>query len=181
MAPKDLKPAIAGQWWLPALGFVLFFFLSTATFSLLGNRAVSRAGPQPIEFNHRLHTQDLEIECIDCHEFYEAETFSGLPTAETCAFCHEEVAGESQEEARLVKIIQEGAPLVWQPLYRQPSHVFYSHRRHVVVGGMECEGCHAAIAASERPPRKVRTLTMDNCLDCHLEAGAGTDCTNCHR
>lgn len=168
------------RWWLVVLGFAAFFVLWTLGLGLFRDRAVVRAR-QPIEFNHRLHVEEAGMACTDCHEFYESEAFSGMPTAETCAFCHEEVAGESREEARLVELLQAGSPLEWQPLFRQPSHVYYSHRRHVGVAGLECEACHGAIATSKRPPRRVRKLLMDECLECHLDGDAATDCTACHR
>ena len=171
----------SGVWWLLLLGFAIMLFLSTGIFSSFRGRAVVAVERQPIEFNHRLHLEEVGLECTDCHESSESETFSGMPTAETCAFCHEEATGESEEEARLVKLLQEGAPLVWQPLFRQPSHVFYSHRRHVGVAEIECEACHGNIAAKERPPRRVRRLTMDDCLQCHEEGGVAGDCTTCHR
>ncbi len=170
--------SLANLGWPLLLGFAVFFILTTATFSLRRSRAEAR---QPIEFNHRLHVEEAGISCSDCHEFYDSEAFSGMPTAETCALCHEEVVGESPNEARLVRLLESGAPLEWRPLFRQPAHVFYSHRRHVGVAGLECEVCHGSIGASERPPRKVDSLLMQDCLDCHLEGDAATDCTACHR
>ena len=163
------------------LGF-LVFFLSTSAVLTFRNLQPSGDSAQPIAFNHRLHTQELELECTACHEFYEEEAFSGLPTADTCSFCHsEDSLGESPEDAKLVKLLATGEPLEWQPLFRQPSHVFYSHRRHVVVAGIECEVCHGDIAMAEVPPTRVETLTMEACLDCHNEHQAETDCTGCHR
>jgi len=172
---------VSRAWWLLLLGFGIMFSLSTGILSSFRSRTVVAGGPQPIEFNHRLHIEEVGLECTDCHESFESETFSGMPTAETCAFCHEEATGESPEEARLVKLLQEGSPLVWQPLFRQPSHVFYSHRRHVGVAGIECEVCHGKFASKQRPPRRVRRLTMDDCLQCHQEGGVASDCTTCHR
>jgi hypothetical protein len=152
---------------------------------LLGLAAFAGPAPrveeQPVAFNHRIHVQDLGLECLDCHEFYESETFSGLPDRDTCAMCHEEAQGESQEEAKLVKLLAQEKPLAWRALFQQPPHVFSSHRRHVVVAKLECEQCHGAIAESEAPPTKVEVLSMDACIDCHQAGQASTDCTDCHR
>lgn len=158
------------------LGFVVFFAASAAIVGS-GGRGVD----QPIPFNHRIHTVDNDMACTECHASYEKETFSGFPDRATCAFCHEEPQGESAAEAALVELLKSGAPLDWKPLFRQPPHIFYSHRRHVKAAEIECVVCHGEIGQSERPPRRVRKLTMEMCLDCHEERSAGSDCTSCHR
>lgn len=165
-------------------GFLIFFVLGTTGVVLTGVGAPDPALEQPIAFNHKRHVEDVGLECTECHQHYETETFSGLPGAEICALCHEEAQGDSPEELRLVERIQGGEPLEWHSLYRQPPHVFYSHRRHVMVAGLECATCHQEIAGAAlatRPPRRVVKLQMEDCLGCHLEQGAATDCTACHR
>lgn len=162
------------------LGFALVYpivLIGLAAFV----RPAPRVAEQPVAFNHRIHVQDLELACTDCHGFYETETFSGMPDVETCAMCHEEAQSESSEEARLVSLLSAGEPIEWQPLFAQPAHVFYSHSRHVTVAGIECQQCHGPIAESEIPPRKVEVLSMETCIECHEQQQASTDCTDCHR
>lgn len=162
------------------LGFGLTFVLGTLALTAFG-RPAPPAAEQPVAFNHRIHVEDLGLECSDCHPYVETETFSGVPDAETCMLCHEEAQGEGPEEQKLLALLSEGRPLEWQPLFRQPSHVFYSHRRHAAVADLECETCHGAIGTSERPPGRVHLLTMDECIDCHQREGVAEDCTSCHR
>jgi len=164
------------------VGFV-GFFASSATIALLraGTATSVGGGEQPIAFNHRMHVQELELECSTCHAFYEKEAFSGLPTAEDCAMCHAEPLGSSSEEAALIALIESGRPIAWKPLFRQPAHVFYSHRRHVVQAGIDCQECHGTIGESEKPPMRVTPIDMDGCLDCHEREGASIACTSCHR
>lgn len=163
-----------------ALGLAVFFVLGTGL-GVAQRRSAARALEQPIAFNHRLHVEDVELSCLDCHEFYESEAFSGLPGPEVCAFCHEEAQGESVAEQELAGLLAEGAPLAWRSLFRQPSHVFYSHRRHVVVAGLECRSCHGDFAKTETPPRRASILSMEECLECHQREGVAEDCTACHR
>ena len=144
-------------------------------------RAAAAPTVQPIQFNHKKHVEELELTCLTCHAFFETETFSGLPAADVCSTCHSQAQGKSPEEARLVRLLQTGAPLEWRSLFRQPGHVFYSHRRHVVAGKLECANCHGAIAKTSAPPTRVRRLRMQDCIDCHRRSGASADCTNCHR
>lgn len=163
------------------IGFIVFFVLSGVVVALGKGRLFVPSVVQPIAFNHKKHVQENGLECSACHQSFEKEAFSGVPSADICATCHAEPQGKSPEEARLVKLLQEGGALDWKPLFRQPPHVFYSHRRHVVIGKIECASCHGAIAATTTPPGHVTKLRMQDCVDCHRRRGASTDCTACHR
>lgn len=164
-----------------AVGFFLFL-LGIVLVSGLARSALS-PGPaeQPVAFNHQIHVEEVGLECTECHPHYEKETFSGVPTAETCAFCHEETQGENPEEMKLVGLLSEGRELEWTRLFRQPPHVFYSHRRHVTVADLECQTCHGGISTSRALPTTVQQLTMEACMDCHQENDVTNDCTTCHR
>jgi hypothetical protein len=170
---------------LLALGFAASFLLAGAgmtAITLGGGPAFSRpAVQQPIAFNHLKHTKELDLSCPTCHLTVEKEAFSGLPAAEVCAGCHSEPQGKSEEEEKLVQLLKDGAPLGWKPLFRQPPHVFYSHRRHVAVAKIDCSVCHGTIAATTAPPGRVKRLRMIDCISCHRRSGASTDCTTCHR
>lgn len=160
--------------------FVVALFAAVAVGFATG-RFQSAAQSQPIAFNHRKHVVDNEIGCSTCHVYYESETFSGLPDAEICATCHSEPLGKTTEEARLVSLLRSNRPLVWNVLFRQPGHIFYSHRRHVVKARIPCARCHGDIAQTTSPPRSVERLTMEECIACHEERRVATDCTTCHR
>lgn len=164
--------------WLPAAasGFLLFL-IGSAVPSALRRPEVS----QPIAFNHQKHVKDNDLACSTCHESYEKEAFSGLPASEICASCHLEPQGKSAEEQKLVRLLKAGAPLDWKPLFRQPPHVYYSHRRHVVTAKIDCAACHGGIAQATSPPVRVPRLRMADCIDCHEKRGAPTDCLACHR
>ena len=136
---------------------------------------------QPIAFNHRKHVVENQLDCSTCHTSYETETFSGLPDAGICSTCHSEPQGKSAEEAKLVRMLKEGRPLVWNSLYREPPHIFYSHRRHVVKAGIKCDRCHGNFAVITSPPRSVSRLKMADCIGCHEERNVSVECTTCHR
>jgi hypothetical protein len=60
--------------------------------------------------------------------------------------------------------------------------VYFSHRRHVGIGKLECGACHGDIAVSQHPPsRALVRITMEFCLDCHRAKGQSLDCVACHR
>ncbi len=135
---------------------------------------------QPLAFNHKIHAEN-DLECLDCHPYYEEQASSGRPTLETCMACHEEPLGESKAERRLIEHIESGEEIGWQRLYRVPEDVYFSHRRHVVLGNIECNSCHGDIGESSRPPSKPLKVTMKKCMKCHEEEEASNDCIACHR
>ena len=140
-----------------------------------------RGMKQPVEFNHRKHVAELGITCDACHSSYEKETFSGFPKTEDCASCHAEAQGTGQQEKVLVEKLKRGENLEWKRLFAQPAHVFYSHRRHVVVAKIPCATCHGDITNSTSPPRKVHKLAMTECIACHQKSKVSVACTTCHR
>lgn len=167
--------------WTPILA-VLVASLSVSTAASYFAARVHRDDVvQPIAFNHRKHVGEQKIECSTCHEHYQTQSFSGLPSADTCVMCHSEAVGKSAEEKKLVQLLRDGKPLLWQSLFRQPGHVFYSHRRHVMQARLKCEQCHGNFADTTSPPVRVARLTMSECIECHTARGVATDCTTCHR
>ena len=166
---------------VPALSFLALLVVSGGAEAWRYGHSAGKPVVQPIAFDHKKHVEENQLACSTCHEYFEKETFSGLPGAEICASCHLEPQGKSAEEAKLVQLLQGGEPLEWKPLFRQPPHVFFTHRRHVVVAHLECAVCHGSIAASLVPPGRVQRLHMRDCLECHRRAGATTACTGCHR
>ncbi len=164
-------------WILAGVSGFLIFLIGGSVPSALRRPAVQ----QPIAFNHQKHVKDNDLACSTCHEYYEKEAFSGLPSSEICSSCHLEPQGKSAEEQKLVRLLKAGAPLDWKPLFLQPPHVYYSHRLHVMTAKIDCPVCHGGIAQTSFPPARVRRLKMADCIDCHEKRGAPTQCTACHR
>ncbi len=135
---------------------------------------------QPIAFNHKIHAEN-DLECLDCHPYYEEHASSGKPNLEICSTCHEEPLGESNTEKKLIEYIKSGKEIEWQRLYQVPEDVYFSHRRHVVLGNIECSTCHGDIGESFKPPSKPLKIKMKNCMRCHEEKEANNDCIACHR
>lgn len=140
----------------------------------------SSAGGQPIAFNHRLH-KEAGAECIDCHRFFQTQRFAGKPSLQDCLECHEEPMTENPEEAKIREYAAENKEIPWKKLSRMPDHVFFTHRRHVVGATIQCETCHGKIGDTIQPPSKLlKTLSMNDCMDCHRKNRANNDCLACH-
>lgn len=144
--------------------------------------ALAGSVTQPIAFNHRLHIEEVGLECTDCHIYALEGVRATIPNIEVCGDCHEEAMTESAEEALTVEHIRDGIPIPWRKVYHVPEHVYFSHRRHTTLGGIDCEQCHGAMEEREQPlTDPLVPLGMDECLDCHRQADATTDCILCHR
>ncbi len=167
-------------WRLIAPVAVAVFVLSAAG-SFVVARMWRSAVVQPVAFNHRKHVRENKIDCSTCHQYFDTQTFSGLPAIDVCATCHSEPLGKSAEEQKVVKLVRDNRPVVWNSLFRQPSHIFYSHRRHIVKAKLKCERCHGDIADTVTPPVRVVRLKMNDCIACHEARGVAADCTTCHR
>lgn len=160
---------------------IALILLGAAGFA--AGRTVLRPGSnveQPIAFNHRLHSES--IECDTCHEHARHSAHSGLPGLSTCLLCHEEPQTDEAEEEKVRELAGAGHEQVFRKLFRLPDNVFYTHRRHVGLAGLECAACHGEIAQTESPPEaSLVRITMDFCIGCHRKHGVSNDCTRCHR
>ncbi len=137
---------------------------------------------QPVAFNHLNHTTDLKLDCLFCHKFVNKREHAGLPDARVCGSCHLDRAGKSAESRRVTALLTAGTPLRFNKLVRLPSHVYFSHRRHVAIGQLKCAQCHGDIATSVVPPsRPLVQIKMKVCLDCHQAKSQSLDCVACHR
>lgn len=135
---------------------------------------------QPIAFNHQVHTEDLD--CETCHELAWTSAHSGLPGLSTCLQCHEEPITDLPEEQKIAVLADSGEEQVFHKLFRLPGNVFFTHRRHVGIAGLECETCHGSIAQATSPPEvPLLKITMDFCIDCHRKNEVSEECTDCHR
>lgn len=155
-----------------AIGVLLFLIFINLTLNSKAN--------QPLLFNHNVH-QKAGIDCIQCHPFYKEQRFSGMPNVATCIECHKDPLTQNPEEEKIRQSYKSGNTLQWKRIYEQPDHVFFSHRRHVVLAKMDCKNCHGLIGESETPPAKPWVkMTMKWCMDCHTKTKASNDCMACH-
>ncbi len=202
--------------WIATL--VLAVGLAVSTGALVVNLGLARlpgnhAGyepVQPIEYSHRLHAGELQIQCLYCHSGAEKSRHAGIPAAGVCMNCHrfvtstlgavraeDELAKKegramrkvtSAELAKLFKAVNGGGPIAWTKVHNVPDFVYFDHRAHVTAG-IACQQCHGPVETMERV-RQVPTLSMGWCVNCHRGANtagpggaslrASVDCSVCH-
>jgi hypothetical protein len=163
---------------LKLLPFALVFVICAGAGLLFADRPTF----QPYAYNHAVHT--AKADCTLCHRGARDGTRAGLPSMEVCTRCHATAPGAkptAKDQALWAQALKGNAP-PWNRLYRLPSHVFFSHRRHVTVGGIACERCHGDMEHRTSPPAyALKTLKMPDCLGCHQQEKVTVDCTGCHR
>jgi len=182
--------------WLTVVGLLSMGLLVWGAWGLWGELATT----QPIEFPHKIHLDFLQ--CTFCHDRATKDVVAGRPSIEKCLSCHSGGEASSQELKKLQAFGEKGQEIPWKRVWRLPSHVFFSHRTHVMVAKVSCESCHGPMGTLEHPPeRPLKRLSMDDCINCHEKREASQrdkteemkavkavskrrispDCNACHR
>jgi len=168
-------PSKSASW---LLGFGVFFGLGSVLFGTVWS---GKAPTQPILFNHAIHVSS-GLTCEDCHAGALTKEKATLPGLDICLGCHQEAVTPKPEEEKIRAFARAGREIPWAQLTRIPAHVYFSHRRHVTLGGMKCAECHGPMENLTEPPRRpFRPLNMDDCVQCHQQRKASYDCNDCHR
>jgi hypothetical protein len=63
-------------------------------------------------------------------------------------------------------------------VHRTPDHVRFTHEAHIQAG-VQCATCHGQVEQMAEV-RQVRALNMGDCIACHRQNNARTDCSVCH-
>jgi hypothetical protein len=151
---------------------------------------------QPIAYSHKLHAGELDINCEYCHSGAKRSIHAGVPETATCMNCHENIKSEGRPELeKLIAFWKSGEPIPWNKVHDLPDFVYFSHKRHV-RGGVACQECHGDVQDDMTVAKRVNTLEMGWCLDCHKDHpkvdenyGASAqlrraelkDCLTCHK
>lgn len=157
-------------------------------------RAIYRSQMQPVNFNHKLHTEKAGAKCEDCHSFRTDGTFAGLPTLDKCAGCHAAPMGTTAAEKNFIdRYVTPNREPQWSAYARQPQNVSFSHAAHVKRAGMACNSCHGDTGTSDRlrpvrldrisnyPSDVWQRMKMADCVDCHAHKGLQHSCLDCHK
>ncbi len=166
--------------WIVRLGVVVV--LAAVILFYLGSKTNSDI-IQPIAYSHKAHVETADLNCTDCHSTVQTAQAATLPSLEVCSTCHsEQPISQSPEELKLLEFVKRAQAIPWQRVYRVPDHVYFSHRRHVAKGELECAACHGNVGEFTNPvSTQFLQLTMENCMKCHRENNVTNDCLACHR
>ena len=120
---------------------------------------------QPVEFDHRHHSQDDGMSCVFCHTSVYRAGSAGIPSTDKCMGCHSQIWSQSTMLEPVRRSYFADTPLPWNTVHDLPDFVYFNHSIHVNKG-VGCSTCHGRV---DQMPSvyQVATLTMGWCLDCH--------------
>jgi len=128
---------------------------------------------QPVEFDHRHHVVDDEIDCLYCHSGAATTPRAGIPATEKCMGCHAQIWNDSPLLEPVRQSYFTGEPIPWRRVHDLADFVFFDHSVHV-QHGIGCVRCHGRVDKMARV-HQVAPLTMGWCLDCHRNPPARLD------
>lgn len=138
----------------------------------------------------------LGLDCVYCHRNVDKGATASIPPVEQCVFCHKTVSGaELPEVMELIAAWDNREAVAWERVHRLPDTVRFVHEAHIrffiqdgnllpsgeqaMVAANVCATCHGDVAQMAEV-KQVRSLKMGDCVDCHRDYNAPTDCTTCH-
>jgi mono/diheme cytochrome c family protein len=124
------------------------------------------APKQPINFSHKLHAGEMQINCAYCHTGVYKGKQAGIPSSSICMNCHNAIKRESTEIQKIYTAIEKNQPIEWVRVHNLPDLAYFNHSQHTNVGGLACENCHGEINKMEVVQQRS-SLTMGWCIDCH--------------
>lgn len=122
---------------------------------------------QPIPYSHRLHVDELGLDCRYCHNTVETAAKAAIPPTQTCMNCHAMVKPNSDLLAPLRESWETGEPVEWTRVHMLPDYAFFDHSVHV-ANGVGCVSCHGRVDHMETV-KQVKPLSMGWCLECHRD------------
>jgi hypothetical protein len=120
---------------------------------------------QPVAFSHKVHNEQLGIDCRYCHTDVDKAWFSNIPAASTCMNCHSLILKDDPRLALVRESYSTGKPIPWVQIHKVPDYVYFNHSVHV-NRGISCVHCHGEINKMDEV-RHAQPLSMSFCLDCH--------------
>lgn len=139
--------------------------------------AVGYQPSQPIPFSHKIHVDQVGLDCRYCHSFVDVSGHSNVPTGNTCWNCHQHVKRDSPKLAPLHREMDptfpgyDGKPIEWVRVHKAPDYVYFNHSAHV-NRGISCQSCHGQVNKMEVVSQE-KPLSMAFCLDCHRKPETG--------
>lgn len=120
---------------------------------------------QPVYYSHKIHVDQLGLDCRYCHSYVDQSGHANIPDSQTCMNCHSQVRTTSPALAPIRESYTSGEPVEWVRIHQMPDYVYFNHSVHV-NRGISCVECHGQINEMTEVWHD-KTLTMGFCLDCH--------------
>ena len=79
------------------------------------------APEQPIQFSHKLHAGQYEINCNYCHTGVYKGKGANIPSANICMNCHNTIKRESPEIQKIYRSLENDEPIQWVRVHNLPD------------------------------------------------------------
>ncbi|MES0488766.1 MAG: cytochrome c3 family protein [Leptospirales bacterium] len=175
------------------------FLLGGLIWAMMGNYPYAQIGygpKQPVEYSHKKHAGDFNMDCQYCHTGVTTGKKAGVPSINICMNCHVSVGFKEDMFTPLDKLQplhdkwDAGESPQWVRIHNMPDHVRFSHAPHVNSLSKPgeptkevCKTCHGDVASME-VVEQVESLNMGFCVSCHKEKRETHDtrmnCSTCH-
>ncbi len=196
---RKIKPVVSK--WNPTIVTLIVMGISVVVLGAWGYKfGMTEVGvqqgyapTQPINFSHKIHAGDLELDCKYCHSTADKSKSASIPSLNTCMNCHKYVQATDKYYGKISPEIQKiykaigfdgekreyipGAPqkpVEWVRIHNLPDLSYFNHSQHVKVAGLECQTCHGEIQEMDKVAQHS-SLQMKWCVDCHRERGINLD------
>lgn len=142
------------------------------------NLQVGYTPEQPVPYSHRLHVDELGLDCRYCHANVENSAEAMVPPTQTCMGCHAVVQTESGRLEPIRNSWETGESVEWVRVHQLPDHTYFDHSTHLYGALAEngervaigCETCHGRIDQME-VVGVDQPIAMQWCLECHRDPG----------
>jgi hypothetical protein len=118
-----------------------------------------------VAFSHKIHVQQLGMDCRYCHSHVETAAYSNIPTTQVCMNCHSQIQRESPKLQLIRESWQTGKPVEWVQIHKTPDYAYFHHSVHV-NRGVSCVSCHGKVNTMD-VVYHAESHSMSWCLDCH--------------
>jgi hypothetical protein len=140
----------------------------------LPDRETGYSPKQPIDYSHRLHAGELQINCQFCHTSADKSRHAGIPSSDVCMKCHKIVTSAFDEMQDEVKTAEAEN--------RQPEQIVSVELRKLYDSLGLDEGLRetAETTPSALPWVRVHNLPDYAYFDHRAHVTAGVKCQHCH-
>lgn len=122
---------------------------------------------QPVPYSHKLHADDLGLDCRYCHSLVEVSPVANIPPTQTCMNCHKLILPNSEKLLKIRESWSKNMPLKWIRVHQLPDYAYFDHSAHLNAG-VGCSSCHGHVEQMEVVTLK-KPLSMSWCLGCHRD------------
>ena len=171
---------------VPAMALVAFVLtIPILAPTVLNAQTLVRPEPkEPLLFDHSIHVKVVGLDCTFCHRSAAKGMAAGYPDVQQCMFCHNTIGQGTPEIEKVRTAWVQQQPIEWERVHRMPDHVHFVHEAHIKAFAPNnpsdaCVICHGDVRDMSQV-RQVRALNMGDCVNCHRQNQASTECVTCH-